>query len=185
MSYLTRFGAALVVVIACVVMFSQSVEAKQKRLNDKILKAATKLSKDREAKFSGESAMDDEAFQAGWKTFAEKLDAEFAGHPVKLKKFGTDVRYRKGFAHVMYLALRSQTRGLELKPSAQELVSHHPFLQELVLEGSCYTGGDPFPKKVSDLIQANPGIPHLLAENLDSWDEKYQTKFRRTYPKTN
>ena len=123
------------------------------------LKEAMDLGKDREKKFAGEQAMDNEGFQAAWSSFAEKLNKEFAGHEVRLKKFGTDVRYRKGFTHVMYMALRSQVRGVELKPSAQEVVAGHSFLQELILEGSCYTAGDPFPKKVSELLEANPGIP--------------------------
>ena len=175
----------LVGAIACLLILSLGTEAKQKRLNEKILKEVVKLSKDREAKFSGEAAMDNEAWLAGWKEFAEHLDAEFAGEKVKLKRFGTDVRFRKGFAHLLYMGLRSQTHGLELKPTTQELVGRHTFLQELILEGSCYTGGDPFPKKVSDLIQANPGIPILLAENLNSWDAKYQKKFKKAYPKAN
>jgi len=62
----------------------------------------------------------------------------------------------------MYISLRTQTLGVELNPSAQSVVGWHPFLQELILEGSCYTGGDPFPKQVPDLLQANPGIRSYL-----------------------
>ena len=171
--------------IACVLAFGRPVAAKQKKLSDQILKEAVSLAKDRESKFSGETAMDNEAFQAAWKAFADRLSADYAGHDVQLKKFGTDVRFRKGFTHIMYMGLRSQTRGLDLQPSAQEVVASHPFLQELVLEGSCYTGGDPFPKKVSELIQANPGIPFLLAENLAAWDKKYKDRFEKVYPKVN
>ncbi len=181
---LSQLGA-LALVGAFLLFVGQPVEAKKKRLNDKILKEAMDLGKDREKKFAGEQAMDNEGFQAAWSSFAEKLNKEFAGHEVRLKKFGTDVRYRKGFTHVMYMALRSQVRGVELKPSAQEVVAGHSFLQELILEGSCYTAGDPFPKKVSELLEANPGIPYLLAEKLDTWDKKYQKKFLKVYPKAN
>ena len=181
---LSQLGA-LALVGACLLFVGQPVEAKKKRLNDKILKEAMDLGKDREKKFAGEQAMDNEGFQAAWSSFAEKLNKEFVGHEVRLKKFGTDVRYRKGFAHVIYMALRSQIRGVELKPSAQDVVASHSFLQELILEGSCYTGGDPFPKKVSELLEANPGIPYLLAEKLDTWDQKYQKKFLKVYPKAN
>jgi hypothetical protein len=149
------------------------------------LKEAVKLGKDREKKLAGEKAMENRAFQASWTTFVDHLDAEYYGHEVALKKFGSDVRFRKSFAHLMYVSLCSQTRGVELNPSAQSVVSRYPFLQELMLQGSCYTGGDPFPKKVSDLLAANPGIPFLLAEYLETWDEKYQKKFKETYPKTN
>lgn len=185
MRRMTRIGTVMAIALAAVALLEQPVEAKRKRLKDDVLKQAITLAKDREAKFSGETAMDNEAFQEAWAVFTEKLNGDYAGHEVRLKKFGTDVRFRKGFAHVMYLALRSQTRGLELKPTAQDVISKHPFLQELMLEGSCYTGGDPFPKKVSELIQANPGIPFLLAENLESWDKEYRKKFEKTYPKAN
>ncbi|MEE2753459.1 MAG: hypothetical protein VX910_05710 [Candidatus Latescibacterota bacterium] len=149
------------------------------------MKEAVKLGKDREKKLAGEKAMSNGVFQDNWATFVDHLDQNYLGHDVSLKKFGTDVRFRKGFAHLMYVSLRSETRGLELDPSAQSVVGKYPFLQELMLQGSCYTGGDPFPKKVSDLLGANPGIPFLLAEHLDSWDKKYQKKFKKAYPKTN
>jgi hypothetical protein len=171
--------------VACVLMLGEPVAAKRKKLNDEILKEVVKLAKDRESKFAGDAAMDNPTFQAAWKAFADRLDEEYAGHEVKLKKFGTDVRFRKGFSHILYMCLRSQTRSLELQPTAQEVVANHPFLQELILEGSCYTGGDPFPKKVSDLMQANPGIPFLLAEHLKTWDRKYKSKFEKVYPKAN
>ncbi|MBS10312.1 MAG: hypothetical protein CME19_01750 [Gemmatimonadetes bacterium] len=180
-----RWGGVIWISIACLSMLVEQVEAKKKRLNDKILKEAVALAKDREKKFSGETAMDNEAFQASWATFTEKLNGEYAGHEVKLKKFGNDVRYRNGFTHVMYMALRSQTRGVELKPPAQEVIAAHPFLQELIIEGSCYTGGDPFPKKVAELIEANPGIPFLLSEKLDLWDRKLRSKFEKAHPKAN
>lgn len=185
MSVMIRRAGMLLMAAACLALLGQPVEAKKKRLNDKILKEAVRLAKDREAKFSGEEAMDNEAFQAAWTAFATALDEEYAGHEVKLKKFGTDVRFRKSFSHVIYMGLRSQTRGLELKPSAQQVVATHPFLQELILEGSCYTGGDPFPKKVSELMEANPGIPFLLAENLETWDKKYREQFKKAFPKVN
>jgi hypothetical protein len=171
--------------MVCLVFVAQPADAKKKRLKDGILKEAVKLGKDRENKFTGEKAMENEAFQAAWEDFVTHLDADYAGHEIALKKFGTDVRFRKGFAHLMYVALRSETRGVELKPTAQSVVSRYLFLQELMLHGSCYTGGDPFPKKVSDLFLAIPGIPFLLAEHLETWDEKYQKKFKEVYPKTN
>jgi hypothetical protein len=182
---LPRYCAAFIVAFACLLFVGQDVEAKKKRMKDDILKVAVRLGKDREAKFSGEKAMDDETFQAGWKSFVDKLDADYAGNEIKLKKFGSDVRFRKGFAHLMYIALRSQTRGMELKPAAQVVVSRHAFLQGLMLEGSCYTSGDLFPKKVSELMEASPGIPFLLSENLKDWDEKYRKDFKKAYPKAN
>jgi hypothetical protein len=167
---LPRYCAAFIVAFACLLFVGQDVEAKKKRMKDDILKVAVRLGKDREAKFSGEKA---------------KLDADYAGNEIKLKKFGSDVRFRKGFAHLMYIALRSQTRGMELKPAAQVVVSRHAFLQGLMLEGSCYTSGDLFPKKVSELMEASPGIPFLLSENLKDWDEKYRKDFKKAYPKAN
>ena len=161
------------------------VEAKKKRLKDNILKEAVVLGKDREKKFAGEKAMANAEFQASWTSFIKHLDAEYLGHEVALKKFGSDVRFRKSFTHLMYISLQSQTRGIELEPTAQLVVSKYPFLQELMLRGSCYTGGDPYPKKVSDLLAASPGITFLLAEHLDIWDKKYQKKFREMYPKIN
>ena len=185
MSETIRRGGAFALALVCLTFMAEPIEAKKKKLNDKILKEAVTLAKDREAKFAGGEAMDNDTFQAAWSEFAQRLEEDYVGHEVKLKKFGTDVRYRKGFAHIFYLGLRSQTRGLELNPTAQSVVAAHPFLQELILEGSCYTGGDPFPKKVSELIDANPGIPFLLAENLENWDDKYKKKFLKAYPKAN
>ena len=185
MHNLPRYCAAFFVAFVCLLLVGQDVDAKKKRIKDDILKVAVRLVKDRESKFSGEKAMDEETFLAGWKGFVEKLDADYAGHEVKLKKFGSDVRFRKSFTHLMYIALRSQTRGMELKPAAQVVVSRYAFLQELMLEGSCYTSGDPFPKKVSDLMEAIPGMPILLSENLKDWEEKYQKNFKKAYPKAN
>jgi hypothetical protein len=182
MYFLPRYCATFFVAFVCLLILGQDVEAKKKRMKDDLLKVAIRLGKDREGKFSGEKAMDDET---DWKSFVDKLDRDYAEHEVKLKKFGTDVRFRNGFAHLMYIALRSQTHGMELKPAAQVVVSHHAFLQELMVEGSCYTSGDPFPKKVSELLEASPGIPILLSENLKDWEEKYQKDFKKAYSKGN
>ena len=60
---LPRYCAAFIVAFACLLFVGQDVEAKKKRMKDDILKVAVRLGKDREAKFSGEKAMDDETFR--------------------------------------------------------------------------------------------------------------------------
>ena len=53
---LSHLGA-LALVGSCLLFVNQPVEAKKKRLNDKILKEAMDLGKDREKKFAGEQAL--------------------------------------------------------------------------------------------------------------------------------
>lgn len=163
-------------------VLASGVEAKTKKLDKKIVDTAVSLGKDREAAFTREKAMSIEEFKENWQAFAQRLDETYAGHEIKLKTFGPDVRSRKGFTHLLYMVLKVQTAGTVLKPSVQELVAKHPFLQELILEGSCYTGGDPFPKKMRDLIKAQPGMQYLIREHLTAWNGEYRTLFEKEFP---
>jgi hypothetical protein len=174
-------GRRVALMLAALAVAAGNVDAKAKRLDDKTLATAVNLAKDRELQFAGEAAMSAEEFQKAWAGFCEDM-AQYQGSEIALKKFGNDVRFRKGFAHIIYVGLRAQTKDLELKPSVQELVANHPFLQELVIEGSCYTGGDPFPKKLVELLQASPGMQFLLGETLKGWDPKYSEEFRKLFP---
>ena len=108
-------------------------EAKSKRLDNETVDTAEFLAKDREAMFSGEQALPLSEFQYKWEAFAKQLDEKYSGFDVKLKTFGTDVRARKAFTHLLYMALRVQQKSA-LLPTPQELIGHHPFLQELMLE---------------------------------------------------
>lgn len=177
-----RFLPVVLASMVGVLAFVSGVEAKTKRLDDKTLQMAVDLAKDREAAFAREEAMSTEAFEARWTAFAAHLNELYGEHEVRLRKFGTDVRFRKGFTHLLYMAFRVQTRGTLLSPSAQEVVAKHTFLQELVLEGSCYTGGDSFPKKMRDLLKAQPEMQYLIRENLTAWNGKYRKQFEKVFP---
>lgn len=157
-----------------------AVEAKNKRLDKKIVATATELAKDREAHFAGDKAMSLEDFNAQWVDLVGQLDKEYEGHTVKLKTFGTDVAIRKGFTHLLYMALRVQQSSMA-EPRVQDVISRHPFLQELTVEGACYTGGDAFPKKMKDLLKAYPGIQSAIRAKLDTWDKRYRKKFEKEF----
>ena len=177
--YVPVFNAIL---IGCLGLFLclSPVDAKTKKLDDKITEQAEALAKDREAAFTGEKAMSAADFQKSWTEFAKVFDGEYAGHTVELKTFGTDVRSRKVYTHFMYNAFRMQQKSV-LNPSPQEFVVRHPFLQELMTEGSCYTGGDPFPKKMKDLLKANNDMIMGLRDHLDKWDVNFRKKFEKEY----
>jgi hypothetical protein len=157
-------------------------EAKTKRLDNKIVDTAEFLAKDRESAFSGDKALPLSEFQYKWEAFVKQLDETYLGHKIKLTKFGTDVRLRKVFSHLLYLALRVQQKSA-LTPTPQELVGRHPFLQELMLDGACYTGGDAFPKKMKDLLKANPEMQFSIRDHLDKWDSKYRKQFEKAFGK--
>jgi hypothetical protein len=167
----------------CAVMVSAtaySAEAKNKRLDKKIVEAATELAKDREAHFAGSKAMSLEEFGVQWTALVAELDKNYEGHTIKLKTFGNDVRTRKGFTHLLYMALRVQEKST-VEPLVQDVIGRHPFLQELTVEGACYTGGDAFPKKMKDLLKAFPGIQGAIRAKLDSWDKQYRKKFEKEF----
>jgi len=178
-----RLPVALVAGVLVLVISARCSEAKTKRLDKRTLKAAVALGKDREAAFAGEEAMPAEEFKERWTAFASQLNEAYGGHEVRLKKFGVDVGYRKGFTHLLYMALKVQTRGTLLSPPVQELVSEHTFLQELSLQGSCYTGGDAFPKKMRDLLEAQEAMQYLLREHLDKWEGKHRKQFEKVFPR--
>jgi len=157
-------------------------EARNVRIDSKTLKAADRLAKDREAHFAKEEAMATADFEKQWSEFAARLNDQYAGREVKLKRFGNDVGVRKGFTHLLYMAFKVGSHGTLLSPTPQELVAKHSFLQELVLEGSCYTGGDPFPKKLRDLLKADSAMQFQLREYLTDWTGEYRAVFEKEFP---
>ncbi len=163
-------------------VLASGVDAKTKKLDKESLKMAVALAKDREAAFAREEAMSTEAFQAKWSELAAQLERLYGGHQVRLGKFGVDVGFRKGFTHLLYIGLKVQNRIGSLSPSPQELIAKHSFLQMLVLEGSCYTGGDPFPKKMRDLLKASPEMQFLVRDHLANWESKHRKNFEKTFP---
>ena len=169
--------------LLCTLMLSFvtfSADAKNKRLDKDIVETATMLAKDREAAFAGSEAMPLSDFKTQWAVFVTQLDKEYHTHTIKLKSFGTDVGIRKSFTHLLYMALRVQQQG-ELEPLVQDVISRHPFLQELTIEGACYTGGDAFPKKMKDLLKAYPDMQGAIRAKLDEWDKKYRQKFEKEF----
>ncbi|MGA1197273.1 MAG: hypothetical protein ACO36I_12340 [Candidatus Latescibacterota bacterium] len=174
--YLTRS-------LMCLLMISVTAlvaEAKNKRLNNDLVETVTALAKDREDAFSGREAMTLEEFKTKWTAVIAALNEEYEGHTVKLKTFGTDVAARKGFSHLIYMALRVQ-QGTQLEPQIQDVISKHPFMQELTIEGACYTGGDAFPKKMKDLLKAYPEMQGAIRAKLDAWDNQYRKKFEKEF----
>lgn len=174
--YLTRS-------LLCFLMLSVTfavADAKNKRLDNKIVEEVTSLAKDREDAFSGREAMPLEEFQSQWTALIAALNEEYEGHTIKLKTFGTDVAARKGFSHLIYMALRVQ-QNTHLEPQIQDVISKHPFLQELTVEGACYTGGDAFPKKMKDLLKAYPEMQGAIRAKIDAWDNKYRKKFEKEF----
>ena len=169
------FVCALVLLIT-----TYSAEAKNKRLDKKIVATATELAKDREAHFAGSKAMSIEDFSSKWSELVAELDKNYEGHTIKLKTFGTDVASRKGFTHLIYMALRVQQKNAS-EHLVQDVISRHPFLQELTVDGACYTGGDAFPKKMKDLLKAYPSIHGAIRAKLDTWDNKYRKKFEKEF----
>lgn len=174
------------ILIGCLglLLFAGSVDAKSKKLDNRITKIAEDLAKDRELAFSGGKSMPLADFQQRWTAFAKQLDDEYAGYEIALKTFGTDVKQRNVFTHVMYMAFRVQQKS-PLSPMPQEVVARHPFLQELMVEGSCYTGGDPYPKKIKDLLRANPDVLLVLRDHIEKWDGDFRKKFEREYASNN
>ena len=168
--------------IAIALLGSSDAWAKTKKLDNDSLKMAKVLNKDREDAFSGKEGMPLNEFQEQWAALAERLDDLYGGHKVRMNKFGAHVRFRQGFAQLAYLGLRMHSRVTPLQPSPQELVSRHPFLQELVTQGTCYTGGGRYPKKVADLIAVDPDLQHLLRESIEKWDTKHREKFEILFP---
>lgn len=167
----------------CILLLSLtavSADAKNKRIDKDIVNTATMLAKDRENAYAGSEAMPLAEFKAQWKTLVAQLDEEYEGHTIKLKSFGTDVAVRKGFTHLLYMALRVQQTG-ELDPLVQDVISRHPFLQELTIEGACYTGGDAFPKKMKDLLKAHPDMQTAIRAKLDAWDKNFKKKFEKEF----
>ena len=153
------------------------------RIDKKIVKTADILAKDREASFGGADAMPVTDFQTQWTEFANSLDREYQEHKINLKTFGEDVQVRKVFTHLMYMALRVN-QNANLSPAPEELISRHGFLQELTVDGACYTGGDTFPKKMKDLIKPRFAIQVALRSHLDAWDSKYRKKFEKEFGKS-
>lgn|GEM_PF-1374832 len=179
-SVILRIFVLPAIAIAC--LGSSDSWAKTKKLDNDSLKMAKVLNKDREKAFSGKEGMPLNKFQEQWAALAERLNNLYGGHKVRMNKFGSHVRFRQGFAQLTYLGLRTHSRVTPLKPSPQELVSRHPFLQELVLEGSCYTGGGRYQKQVADLIAVDPDLQHLLRERIEKWDTKHRGKFEILFP---
>ena len=159
-------------------------DARSKRLDNKITKLAEDLAKDRELAFSGGKAMPLEDFQEQWTAFAKQLNDNYEGYTIALRTFGTDVKQRNVFTHVMYMAFRVQQRS-PLTPAPQEVVARHSFLQELMVDGSCYTGGDPFPKRMRDLLRANPDVLLILRDHLEKWNDDSREKFQKEYANNN
>lgn len=169
--------------VFCILILSfmtYTADAKNKRLDKKIVEAATVLAKDRESAFAGSEAMPLSDFKAQWAALVTQLDENYHTHTIKLKSFGTDVGIRKSFTHLLYMALRVQQKG-ELEPLVQDVISRHPFLQELTVEGACYTGGDAFPKKMKDLLKAYPDMQGAIRAKLDAWDKQYRKKFEKEF----
>jgi len=167
----------------CLLMLSVTVvvaDAKNKRLDNDIVDTVTALAKDREDAFAGRTAMPLEEFKTKWVAVISALNEEYEGHTIKLKTFGTDVAARKGFSHLIYMALRVQ-QGTQLEPQIQDVIGKHPFLQELTVEGACYTGGDAFPKKMKDLLKAYPEMQGAIRAKLDAWDNQYRKKFEKEF----
>ena len=85
----------------CILMLpviTTSAEAKNKRLDKKIVETATMLAKDHEASLASRKAMPLDDFKAKWAVFVAELDKNYQGHTVKLKTFGTEVGIRNGFS---------------------------------------------------------------------------------------
>ena len=177
-----RIRILLVFAIGVAFMGPSASIAKKKKLDNQSLKMAKVLNKDRENVFTGIEGMPLNEFIDHWAALAGRLDELYGGHQIKMKKFGAHVRFRQGFAQLAYLGLRMHSRVSPLTPSPQVLVSRHPFLQELVLDGSCYTGGGRYPKKVADLIAADPDMQHLLREEIEKWDTGNREKFEILFP---
>ena len=161
-------------------MITSVADAKNKRLENKVVETATLLAKDREAFFSHSEAMPVVDFMVQWVALVADLDKNYQGHTFELKRFGKDVAIRKGFSHLIYMALRIQQK-FDLEPLVQDVISRHPFLQELTVEGTCYTGGDAFPKKMKDLLKAYPEMQGVIRAKLDDWDKGNRENFEKEF----
>jgi len=173
----------LLVGVLGLVLVGSVADAKTKRIDNKIVRIAETLSKDREASFAREEAMPVADFQEQWTALAKLIDESYKDHTVVLKTFGNDIKTRKVFTHLMYMALRVNQKA-PLSPSPEEFISRHGFLQELTVDGACYTGGDTFPKKMKDLLKPRLAIQVALRNHLDAWDSKYRKKFEKEFGKS-
>ncbi len=178
----TSIWRIAVFMICLTILGPSATWAKTKKLDNKSLKMAKALNKDREKAFSGEDGMPLNEFKDQWAALATRLDELYGGHKIRMKKFGSHVRFRQGFAQLVYLGLRMHSRVSPLSPSPQELISRHPFLQELILDGSCYTGGGRYQKKVSDLIAVDPDIQQLLRKEIEKWESGNRENFDILFP---
>ena len=157
--------------------------AKKKKLDNESLKMAKFLVKDRQKAFwNEEGAIPLDEFQAKWKELAVRLDTMYSGHQVRLRKFGSDHRFREWFAHLNYMGLRVHVKVTPLNPGPQNLIARHPFLQELLLKGSFYTRDSKYPKKISDLLAVNPQMLKVARETLDFWDSENRKAFEKQFP---
>lgn len=180
MSFAKSFFTSVLFSFLILAVCASTTDAKNKRLDKNLVEKATELAKDRENAFAGSEAMPMADFQKEWTALVKELDENYQGHTVKLKKFGTDVAIRKGFSHLIYMALRVQ-QNTELEPLVQDVIGRHPFMQELTVEGSCYTGGDPFPKKMKDLLKTFPSMQGVLRGKIADWDKKYREMFEKEF----
>ena len=176
-----RWGA-IALAIAVFQLICGPALAKSTKLDKQTVGLAADICKDREAAFAEDSAMSSEDFQKAWSVFSQRLDDKYAGKQVRLGKYGSHIRIRQKFTLLAYVALLSQSKGVSLEPSIQELVSRHPFMQMLMSEGSCYIRNDRYPKKVADLLAARPQLALMIRQNIDSWEPGYRKAFDETFP---
>lgn len=156
--------------------------AKSAKLDRETVEAAEALCKDREAAFAEDPSMSTEDFQKAWGAFASELDSKYAGKDVLIGKFGSHIRVRQQFTLLIYVALRSQTKGVVLEPPVQDLIARHPFLQMLVTEGSCYIRNDRYPKKMSDFFGAYPQMALMVREQIETWASDHRKAFEEAFP---
>ncbi|MDA0745244.1 MAG: hypothetical protein O2954_01920 [bacterium] len=172
------FGISLL----ALVLLAQVADAEKKKIDNDTLDIVNLLNKDRESAFVSGEGMPISAYQDRWTGLVARLDSLYVGHEVRLNKFGSHVRFRQAFTELIYLNLRVHTKVGPLSPAPQEVVARHPFLQELVMEGSCYTDGGRYEKKMSDLLAAYPEFRFVLREHLEKWDSESRKEFEKAYP---
>jgi hypothetical protein len=163
-------------------LLPQVAEAARKRIDKDTMKLVREFVNDRESRFSGGDARTTEEAEALWRRIASRVDSLYLDEEVKISTFGTGATTRQGLTHLIYLAFECQRKKHTLDPPPEKLVAGHPFLQELVIKGTCYTKGETFPKKIKDLLATSTGSLALLRLHLDSWDKKHRQKFEKTYP---
>jgi hypothetical protein len=49
-------------------------------------------------------------------------------------------------------------------------------------EGSCYTRGDRYPKKMADFLVAYPQMALMLRQHMDAWEKDHRKAFDESFP---